>query len=150
MSKQTLTCRQIMRRPVETVQDDDSVFVAARIMRERGVGFLPVCDRAGVVVGILTDRDITVRVAAEDHRTTSTSVREVMTSAVVSCGVDAPVANAEREMRGHRITRVVVVDADGRPAGILSLTDVASYASAGELARTVRAVAERKYEPERP
>lgn len=139
-----------MRTPVDSVREDDSILVAARTMRERDVGFLPVCDREGRAIGILTDRDIAIRVAAEDLGAGATSVRHAMTSSVVGCQPDDTVTSVERRMQEHRITRVVVLDPDGRPVGIVSLSDLAPYESSAKLANTVRAVAERKYQPERP
>jgi CBS domain-containing protein len=77
-------------------------------------------------------------------------VQDVMTVGAISCRPSHSVAHAERQMRSHHLTRVVIVDADDRLLGILSLSDVAQYVRPSRVGRTVRTVAERKYAPERP
>jgi len=69
-----MQCQQIMKRNVRAVAD---VFLAARIMGDNDIGFLPVCDEAGRVIGVLTDRDLAVRICAEDLRATTTPVASV-------------------------------------------------------------------------
>lgn len=142
--------QQIMRRNVHAVGERDDVLVAARIMRDNDVGFLPVCDEAGSVIGVLTDRDLALRVCAEDARAPATPVGSVMTRGVISCRPTHSVAHAERLMRKHHLTRIVVIDERRRPVGIVSLSDVAQYERPSTIGRALRAIAERKYAPERP
>ena len=86
-----MRCESIMTAEVETVRSGDTVTEAARKMRDLNIGFLPVCDRDGVVDGVITDRDIAMRVVAE-RRSASTKVDDVMTSDVVACSPDDDVA----------------------------------------------------------
>lgn len=109
-----------------------------------------VADASGRVVGVLTDRDLAIRVCAEDAPAVTRRVGDVMTSGAVSCWVTQSITHAERLMRRHHLTRVVVVDENSRPVGIVSLSDVAQYDAPARVGRTLRAVAERKYAPERP
>lgn len=141
---------EIMRRDVTVVREDDHVLLAARAMRENDVGFLPVVDDRGVVLGVLTDRDIVVRGCVDDVPLSSLAVATVMTRRATVCTADEPVSAAVSRMRAHHITRVVVVDAEKRPVGVLSLSDIAQYDNPARTGRTLRTVTERKYAPERP
>jgi CBS domain-containing protein len=144
-----MRCREIMQQPVHSVLEGDTVFVAARIMREEDVGFLPVSDTHGIVVGILTDRDIATRVCAAGSNASDTAVRTVMTTGVIACQPDDTVSKAAALMRRHRVTRIVVLNRGRRPLGILSLSDIAQYDRPSNVGRTLQSVAERKYSPAR-
>jgi CBS domain-containing protein len=143
-------CSEVMKSPVQWVSEKTMVRTAARIMRDAEIGFLPICHDHGTVVGIVTDRDIVTRVCAEDQEPGETVVSTVMTRGVLTCRVDDSIAKAERLMREHRITRIVITDALRKPVGIISLSDLVHYENAGRVKRTLQAVAERKYAPERP
>ena len=106
-----------------TGQDD--VLAAAKLMKDKDIGFLPVCDEGGKAVGTLTDRDVTIRVVAEG-KDASTKVLEVMTTEVVSCSIEDDVDDAARLMAQHEVSRILITDADGKPAGVISLGDLAS------------------------
>jgi CBS domain-containing protein len=94
-------------------------------MKDKDIGFLPVCDEGGKAVGTLTDRDVTIRVVAEG-KDASTKVLEVMTTEVVSCSIEDDVDDAARLMAQHEVSRILITDADGKPAGVISLGDLAS------------------------
>jgi len=141
---------ELMKRNVHVVADIDDALVAARMMRDHDVGFLPVCNEAGCVVGIVTDRDLALRVCAEDLRAVATPVGAVMTHGAISCRPQQTIGHAERLMRRHLVTRILVVDDEARPIGVVSLSDVAQYERPARVGRTLRAVTVRKYAPERP
>lgn len=145
-----LRCREIMRRPVHTAFEGDTVLVAARTMRDADVGILPVRDAREVIVGVLTDRDIATRVCAEAVDPVTALVRNVMTRAVIACRPTDPVTKAVALMRRHKVTRIIVVDERSAAVGVLSLSDVAQYERPAKIGRTLQIVAERKYAPERP
>jgi CBS domain-containing protein len=119
--------RDIMTRNVECVWPDDTLQEAALRMKELDVGPMPVCDYDRVV-GMLTDRDITVRAVAEGRDPRSTRVRDVMTRNVVSCSEDDAVEEAARLMQERQIRRLLVLDRDKRLIGIVSLGDLAAEA----------------------
>jgi CBS domain-containing protein len=73
-----------MHRNVETIKIDDKVVDAARRMRDRDIGFLPVVDTSGKAVGTITDRDITIRAVA-DQKDGVTRVSDIMTRDIVTC-----------------------------------------------------------------
>ncbi len=145
-----LKCREIMRQPVRTVSERETIQTAARLMREADVGFVPVCNRHGVVMGIVTDRDIATRVCAENEPAAHTTVSSVMTRGVITCRANEPISKAERLMRQHRITRILITDPLRHPVGVISLSDLVQYEPSARVKRTLQSVAERKYSPERP
>lgn len=150
MRPATTQCQQIMKRSVHAVAETDDALAAARIMRDEDVGFLPVCDANGSVVGVVTDRDIAIRLCADDGRASTTLVGALMTRGPVTCEPTQSIAHVERVLQSHRITRIVVADDAGRPLGIVSLSDIAQYDRPSRVGRMIQVVAERKYAPERP
>ena len=117
------TVEEIMTRDPRTVNADDPVVEAARIMRDGDIGDVVVLD-GGQVGGIVTDRDIVVRAIAEGRDPQSTSVGDVCTRGVETIEPSASVDDALKLMREHDIRRLPVVR-EGSPVGILSLGDLA-------------------------
>ncbi|MGH7930447.1 MAG: CBS domain-containing protein [Candidatus Binatia bacterium] len=116
--------RDVMTRDPEVVEPDTSVQDAARKMKGLDIGPLPVCDGERLL-GILTDRDITVRAAAEGRDLSHTPVRDVMTSDVQFCFEDDDVAEAARLMQEGQIRRLLVLDGRKNLVGIVALKDLA-------------------------
>lgn len=137
-----MRCERVMSQPVHSVAPGDPVDLAARRMRDANIGFLVVCDETGAAVGTLTDRDIVLRVLAEGLPT-STRVSEVMTADVIACRPTDEFFLAQRLMRERRVTRVVCLDEERRPTGVISLSDVARYEDGFRLAKTVRSALDR-------
>lgn len=135
-----LKIRDIMTREVVTVPATASVLQAAVLVSTREVGLLPVCDGARVV-GVLTDRDITVRAAASGRSLRTTQVREVMTPLVVYCYEDEDVSDAVDSMEERQIRRVLVFNRRKQLTGVLSIGDLAldtgNKLLAGELLQRV-------------
>lgn len=139
------TCGELMRREVKAVKESDDVFFAARLMREHAIGFLPVCNDLGRITGVVTDRDLAIRVCAADLHPLRVDVGDVMTRNPVCCRATDSLAHAEREMRAHGLTRIVVVDRHKRVIGLISLSDLARERPRGEVGGTLRGVTELKY-----
>ncbi len=112
-----------MTRDPRTVNADDAIVEAARIMRDSDIGDVVVMD-AGQVSGIVTDRDIVVRAVAEGRDAESTTVGDICTTGIEAIEPEASVDDALRTMREHDIRRLPVVK-NGRPVGIISLGDLA-------------------------
>lgn len=112
-----------MTRDPRTVNADDPVIDAARIMRDSDIGDAVVMD-GGQVTGIVTDRDIVVRGVAEGIDAESASVSEVCTTGVETIEPEASVDDALSLMREKDIRRLPVAK-NGRPVGIISLGDLA-------------------------
>jgi CBS domain-containing protein len=113
----------VMKKEPEYLLADASSRAAARRMRDGDVGFLPICDRHLRVVGMITDRDIAVRVVAEG-RECDLPVSDVMSREVVACGPDEDILHAQRIMEASGKSRLVVLDAEGRLAGVVSRSDL--------------------------
>lgn len=116
--------RDVMTRDVEVVHPNSTIREAAEKMKDLDVGPMPVCDGQRLV-GMLTDRDITVRATAAGQDPARTAVREVMTTDVVYCFEDQDVKEGERLMQDKQIRRLLVLDRDKRLVGIVSLGDLA-------------------------
>jgi len=128
--------RQLMSQYIEVIHPDVCVTEAAQAMSRGDVGLLPVWD-GEQLGGILTDRDIILRVVATGRDPQTTPVREVMTADVVSCCEDQEVETAARLMAQHQIRRLPVLDREQRLVGILSLGDLALSAADAALASEV-------------
>ncbi len=115
---------QVMTRHVEAIGPDATIHEAAEKMRALDVGPLPVVEGKRVV-GMITDRDITVRLTAEGRDPVTARVRDAMTREVIGCKEDDDVAEAARLMEEHQIRRLLVLGRDQELLGILSLGDIA-------------------------
>ena len=116
--------KNVMTRTVETVRPDQTLQEAAAKMKALDVGPMPVTE-GDRLVGMLTDRDIVVRAVADGRDSRTTKVRDAMTSDVVCCNEDDSVKDAASKMKDRQIRRIVVVDAQQRVCGIVSLGDIA-------------------------
>jgi CBS domain-containing protein len=138
-----MRCEEVMKKDVQCVSPQDMVQAAARRMRDENVGFLPVCDRSRKVLGVVTDRDLAIRILAEG-KSASTRVEEVMSREVVACHPEDDLRRAEELMMTNHVSRMICVDGDGRRVGVISLSDIAQQEDAGHAARTMRGVSERE------
>jgi CBS domain-containing protein len=137
---------------VEVIHPDATLHEAAEKMKSLDVGPIPVCD-GDRLVGMVTDRDITVRATAEGRDPNTTRVRDVMTPDIIYCFEDQDVEEAARIMGEQQIRRLVVLNRDKRLVGIVSLGDLAVYTDqddmgAEELSETLSGVSEPS-EPQR-
>ena len=115
----------IMTRDVTVVSPNDTVQRAAQIMDELNVGALPVCDGRRIL-GMVTDRDLTVRITAQGKSPDQTRVEEAMSTNVRWCFEDEDVESVIEKMGDTQIRRLPVVDRDKNLVGIVSLGDIAT------------------------
>jgi CBS domain-containing protein len=139
-----MTCEEIMKRQLQTIDETASIQHAAEKMATANVGFLPVCDRAGKALGAITDRDITIRAVARGRTPASTSVSEVMSREVVCCRAGDDLAVAEQRMAQHHKSRILVTDDAGVLKGIISLSDLAQREPGRRAAVVLREVSSRE------
>jgi CBS domain-containing protein len=125
--------QEVMTQGLRPVPQDSTVQRAAQMMREFDVGALPVVD-GRTLIGMVTDRDITIRATAEGADPNTTFVRQVMTPTVVGCSEKTDVEEAARIMREMRIRRLLVLDRSEHPVGVLSLGDIAARTKRPDLA----------------
>jgi CBS domain-containing protein len=138
-----MRCEEIMKTDLITCGPEDPVSACARIMRDLQVGFVPICDQSRRVLGVLTDRDITTRVVAEE-RSPHTACREVMTREVYTCYPDDDLNVARRLMEKNHVARMCCVDELGSLTGVISLSDVIEACSSNEASETMRRVVSRE------
>lgn len=115
---------EVMTKGAECVTPDTTLREAAQKMKALDVGTLPVCDNERLV-GMITDRDITVRATAEAVPPSLGQVGDVMTHSVVYCHEDQDVEDAANLMQENQIRRLVVLNGDEHLVGIVSLGDLA-------------------------
>lgn len=130
----------IMTGGIETIPPQATLAEAAKKMASQDIGSLPVCGERRRVVGIITDRDITVRAVARGMDPNHTRVEEVMTRDVLSCSSDADVEDACQLMEQRQVRRLLVTDGNDTPVGIVSLGDIAlclRESQAGEVLKKV-------------
>jgi len=115
---------EIISRDVETIDPAATVREAAQRMRSMDVGSLPVCDGAHLL-GMITDRDITIRAIADGRDPAQTPVRDAMTPNVEYVFEDDDVQRAAQIMQDKQIRRLPVVSRDKKLVGIVALGDIA-------------------------
>ena len=119
-----MTITAICQRTVDTVRPTDTALLAAQRMASRCVGTLVVVDDAGSPIGMLTDRDIALRIVAAGCDPVATCVRDVMSGELTVVAESASIGDALAQMRAHGVRRLPVVDAAGTLRGIVSIEDV--------------------------
>jgi CBS domain-containing protein len=138
-----MRCDEIMKRDVECLTPRDTAQSAARRMRDENVGFLPVCDISGKVVGAVTDRDLALR-AIGDGRPATTPVGDLMTREVIFCRPEDDLRTAEDLMAQKHKSRIMCLDAGGKIVGVISLSDIAQREDGARVSQTLRRVSERE------
>lgn len=131
----------VMTKDVECIGQNDTLREAAEKMRTLNVGPLPVCE-GDKPVGIITDRDIVVRAVSQGLDPNSTPVSMAMTGDVETVFQDEDIEIAMKTMRDEQIRRILVVDRDGKLAGIVSLADIATELDRAHAGKTLEAVSE--------
>lgn len=117
---------EIMTTDPVSISPNESVQTAARLMKTNHVGSIPVLEGERKLVGILTDRDLAIKVISEGRAPVSTSVADVMSRKVLTCGPNDDVESAIQTMEEHQIRRIPVVDDQQRLVGIVAQADVAT------------------------
>jgi CBS domain-containing protein len=140
---------RIMTRPVTTCHQTDTLEHAVQLMWDRDIGFLPVVDDLGMLVGVVTDRDACMAAMMQHLPLDALSVPVAMNKHVVTCRDDDTAERAAELMAKHKIRRIPIIDDDDRPVGVLALNDLALAAgrerlSEREVARTLGAICEHR------
>jgi CBS domain-containing protein len=138
-----MMCQDVMKSTVKCVAPTTTVEDAAVMMRDEGIGFLPVCDVSRRVIGTITDRDITVRAVA-GREPTDQPVENFMTKSVVACRPSDDLAYAQELMSQEKVSRIMCVDELGILEGIISLSDIAQLEDGARASATLRNVSDRE------
>ena len=131
--------RDIMTSGVECVQEDETVLEAAKKMEKLGVGALPICGTDNQLKGMLTDRDVVVKVLAKGKDPAATKAGELAEGKPVTIGADDSVDDLVRTMAKHEVKRLPVIDGE-KLVGIVSEANVAEHAAPEQLVAVVRGV----------
>jgi CBS domain-containing protein len=140
----------VMTRNVITVHPHDSIEQAARLMGECDCGALPVIDDRGRLIGMLTDRDIVVRVTGRGLNPRQARVVDSMTNQTFSCHANDSIHDCMEQMSRHQIRRMPIVRDDNRLVGIVSQADLARHAGDSQGQGERRAMADMLYEVSEP
>ncbi len=131
--------RDVMTSSPRTIDPSTSVDEAARLMREQDVGSLPIVE-GDRLRGMVTDRDIAIRVVADGMDPRSTKVDEIATRQLVTVDPEQSLDEALRLMASHQVRRLPVCEEDGRLVGILAQADAAMEGDEREVGRTVEEI----------
>jgi len=140
--------REIMTSNVECLAPDASVREIAQEMKSLDVGFIPICENDRLV-GMITDRDLTVRTTAAGADPNQARVRDAMTPQVHFCFEDQDVTDAAQLMKKNQVRRLPVLNRNKRMTGIVSLGDLAVETHNDQLAGNILEAVSEPAEPTR-
>ncbi|MBV9881293.1 MAG: CBS domain-containing protein [Gemmatirosa sp.] len=137
-----MKARDIMTKDPRVVTPETPVQEAARLMKSEDTGVLPVVDAESSrrLVGVITDRDIAIRVVGEGM--SSAQVRDAMSPSVKSCRPDDAIKDVLQVMSDAQVRRLPIVDDGGIVVGIVSQADVVREADGKKVERTIEAISE--------
>jgi CBS domain-containing protein len=138
----TKKCRDVMTEDLVFCTPGDAVSEVARMMKREDIGPVLIVDnkQSKTLVGIVTDRDLALKVVGEGRDPKSTKVEDVMTRKLITCHADDNVENAMKAMAQYQLRRIPVVDENMKLVGIISQADVATRVDEPE--RTAEVVRE--------
>ena len=138
-----MMCQDVMKSAVKCVSPTTTIEDAAAMMRDEGVGFLPICDSGRRVLGTITDRDITIRAVA-NRESMAQPIERFMTKSIVACRAGDDLRYAQELMSQEKVSRIMCIDEEGVLEGIISLSDLAQLADGASASATLRNVSDRE------
>jgi CBS domain-containing protein len=135
------TISEVMTSDPRSVTADSTVAEAARLMRDEDAGIVPITEGERLV-GVVTDRDIAIKVAAEGKDPQSTKVSEIAATNLVTIDPQQDLDEALQLMAKHQVRRLPVVEEDGKLVGILAQADVARHADPARTGKVVEEISE--------
>ena len=139
-----MTCAEVMTPSPTCCHPEHTTVDAAELMQREDVGLVPVvADNSSKLIGVLTDRDIVLKVVAAGRDPRGTAVSEVMTTDPVACLPQESIEAVMELMASRQVRRIPIVDKDGAIVGIVSQADIATrLASPQETGQVVQAISE--------
>jgi CBS domain-containing protein len=134
--------RDLMTENPRTVQPDASAADAAKLMRDDDTGIAPIAEGDGRLVGVVTDRDIAIRVVADDKDAGSTKVSEIASQNLVTIDPQQDLDEVLRLMAQHQVRRLPVVEEDGKLIGIVAQADIARHVDPARTGEVVEEISE--------
>lgn len=144
MALKVWTCQDIMTPDPVAATKTDKVSDIAQKMRSADVGLIPVVDNlySNKIVGVVTDRDLALRVIADGKNAEETTAEEVMTPDPICCQASDTVAAVTNMMASNQIRRVMIVDEFGRMVGIVAQADLARQVDAQTTGKVVEEISQ--------
>ena len=139
-----MICSEIMTKDPECCVPSDSVMKAAQLMKSEDVGPIPIVEdkKEKKLTGIVTDRDLAIKVVAEARDPKTTQVEEVMPEGLVTCRENDDVQSVLKLMEDNQIRRIPVVDQSDHLLGIIAQADVATRLGSRTTGRVVEQVSQ--------
>jgi CBS domain-containing protein len=134
--------KELMTVKPRTVKQGDSIVDAAKLMKGEDTGIAPIVDGDQRLVGVVTDRDIAIRVVAEGRDPQTTKVEEIASQNLVTIDPQQTLDEALRLMAQHQVRRLPVVEEDGKLVGIVAQADVARHSSPERTGKVVEEISE--------
>ena len=116
--------KECMCKEVECLSKDSTVKECAKLMSDKHIGCVPVCDENKKILGIVTDRDVILRGIACDKDVNTTKLYEIMTTTVCTCNEEDTIETATKNMSENQIRRLPITDETGTVVGIISLANL--------------------------
>jgi CBS domain-containing protein len=133
------TARDVMTGDAKCVGENDSILDAAKMLAELDIGAMPICGEDDRLKGMLTDRDIVVKVLAQGKDPSQTTAGELGEGKPVTIGADDPIDEALRTMAEHKVRRLPVIDGQSL-VGVVSQADIATNLDEEETGELVEAI----------
>lgn len=133
--------REAMTPNPSTVQPNTSIAEAAQVMKSEDAGVVPVVE-GEQLIGMLTDRDIVIRIVAEGKDPSSTTVGDIASRQLVTIDPQQDIGEAVRLMGQHQVRRLPVVEEDGRLVGVIAQADVAQATDAATAGQMVEEISQ--------
>src|SRR5262245_13394061 len=130
------TVRDLMTSNPRTIESNQSVMDAARIMRDEDVGMVPITEGERLI-GPITDRDIAIRIVAEGSDPSTAKAIDVASRELVTIDPQQDLDEALRLMTKHQVRRLPAIEDDGRLVGVVAQADIAQHASASKTGQLV-------------
>jgi len=119
-----MALQEFCQHPAITIRPDQTIREACQLMREHNIGCLLVTEADGRLSGVLTDRDVALRVTGEGRDPQRAQVQESMTPNPVRIPVDQSLPELITLMHTQRVRRIPIIDREGKPIGIVTLDDL--------------------------
>ena len=137
-----MKAKDLMATDVKCCAEYNTLDTAAEVMWENDIGCIPVIDKEGRAIGVLTDRDICMAAYIQGVLLTGALVTSAMSKEVFSCAPEDDVAAAEKLMKQNQVHHLLVLDAEKHPVGVISLNDIAREGAREAETRTARQVSD--------
>jgi CBS domain-containing protein len=121
-----MTCAEVMTPSPTACQPQHTTMDAAELMKREDCGLVPVTSENGKLIGVLTDRDIVVKVIAEGRDPRNTAVSEVMSTDLVTCLPQETIETVMEQMATRQVRRIPIIERDGSLVGIVAQADIAT------------------------